>query len=300
MKTCLCIGICQIIAISNILRSMPEFTSIYTNILDYTIFSISEEEMKNIIDNILPTCDLVLSQPVSDNYRNTNIFSSKTLKSHIKPGAIHLIISNCYFTGYDPVPFQTTDENGGILQTDGMSYYPSLSLESLLLGNIEKACIDWCNPESYSLTEIERNYYLSIEELKRRELKVFENDFGVDIKISDYIEKNYKHLFLFHTYNHPTNVLLYELVKRIFNRIGIPYVERFLTKELLGDITIPPSPCIYLKSKMDFKYPSFSILDKKYTTDQVMVFFSSILKKTNKNLHNTWLSSIKYGKLKIS
>ena len=96
---CLCIGICQLDAIYKILKDNSIFTSLYTEIFNYTIFTLSVEEMENILNNIVPTCDLILSQPVSENYKNNNIFSTSKLRSKIKVGAKHLIIPNCYFTG---------------------------------------------------------------------------------------------------------------------------------------------------------------------------------------------------------
>jgi hypothetical protein len=101
--------------------------------------------MKNILDNILPTCDLILSQPVSDKYRGTDIFSSKVLREKKNQNAKHFIVSNCYFTGYDPVPFQTTDLDGGIIKVDGYSYFPSVCIESLIMGDKKKASRVWCD-----------------------------------------------------------------------------------------------------------------------------------------------------------
>ena len=81
---CLCIGICHIGAISTILRDSPYFTLLYNEILSYTIFSLTEDEMMDILVNIVPTCDLILSQPVSEKYRNNDIFSTLKLKSPLK------------------------------------------------------------------------------------------------------------------------------------------------------------------------------------------------------------------------
>lgn len=298
---CLFIGICQLNAMCTILKNTPTFKTFYTEILNYTVFDITEEEMKNILDNILPTCDLILSQPVSNNYRGTNLFSTSTLRSKIKEHQKHLIISNCYFTGYDPVPFQTTDINGNILHVDDISYFPSISVNSLLEGNIKQACVDWCDINSYNEKELKKNIETTLNELKKREEKVFENDFGVDIKIADYIENNYKNKLLFHTYNHPTNDLLYELVRRLLNVINIPYVSNNEVQnvEYLGIYSLPPPPSVYIKMGMTFNYPKFVIRSKKYETKEAMTFFSEVLRKTDKSLHNKWLAGIKYGKVKL-
>src|SRR5690606_7753200 len=116
------------------------------------------EEMLDIINNIVPTCDLIISQPVSENYRNNDIFSTAKLRMKIKEGAKHIIIPNCYFTGYDPIPFQTTDISSNIIHINNISYFPSISLESLLNKNVIKACIDWCNIDAFSDQELNNNF----------------------------------------------------------------------------------------------------------------------------------------------
>lgn len=153
--------------------------------------------MEDILKNIVMQCDLILSQLVSDDYRGNAIFSTSTstLKSYIKPEATHLI-SNCYFTGYDPIPFQITDAKHNIIHLDNVSYFPSISL---LLEDIEEAYYDWNNLDVYNHEQLEYNYLTTMNNLKGREDKIFNTEINVNIKISDYIEANYKLVHLFHT-----------------------------------------------------------------------------------------------------
>lgn len=300
---CLCIGICHMRAVYNILKEDPVFSSIYDDIICHLVFMLSEKEMEHILDNIVPECDLILSQPVSSNYKGSDLFSTKMLRSRIKEGGKHLILPNCYFTGYDPVPFQTTNDKHEIISSAmGISYYPSLCLKSLLEGNVEQACKDWCNINAYTDEEIKNNFEKSITELKQREQKVFDNEYGVDVIISDYIENNYRSDFLFHTYNHPTNLLLVELARRTMHKLGIPNINlgSKLTKELLGDVSIPPPLCLYYRQEFIFEYPSFHLFGNKYTTIEVMKIFSDNLKEHSPKLHEQWLSCISYGRVKIN
>lgn len=295
---CLCIGICQIVSICEILKKSKVFTSVYNEILCYTIFTITPEEMKNLLENVVPTCDLILSQPVSENYRGTDVFSTKVLRNRKKESAKHLIIANCYFTGYDPVPFQITDSEGNITSVSGVSYFPSIALNFLLNSDLIHSCMDWCNLDAYSQQELENNYRKTITELKQRESKVFDNDYGVDVPISDFIESNYQNKFLFHTYNHPTNILLLELTKRITDKLGL-ILENAITldRELLGDVTIPPPISVYVKMKMTFQYPLFKFGSREYkNTRDAMASFISLLILTDPKNHQQWKSSIIYGR----
>jgi len=292
---CLFIGICQTEAIYKILSENDEFRRIYEEIYSYTIFKVTEDEMKDILENLVPECDLIISQPVSEGYRDNNIFSTRRLREKVKKGGRHLVLANCYFTGYDPMPFQITDKNGNIIHIDNISYYPAVSFEKLLEGDIIGACKNWCYMEEFKMYELENNYRKTITELKEREMKIFDNDYGVDIKISDYIEENYRKKHLFHTYNHPTNELLYELTRRIMERIGMKgYKINMMEKELLGDTSIPPHISVYINMNMEFKYPKFIINNREFTTYEAMRLFRETLEKSDKNLHQQWKDCIGY------
>ena len=52
-----------------------------------------------------------------------------------------------------------------------------------------------------------------------------DNEKITDIKISDFIENNYKNIELFYTNNHPTNYIFLEIANQIFNKINIPKLE---------------------------------------------------------------------------
>ena len=294
---CLLIGICQANALYD-----PVFSRVYSEIVCYQIYMIDEKEMLDILDNILPTCDLVLSQPVSDNYRDTNIFSTRTLKERTKDKIKHFIITNCYFTGYDPLPFQTTDFSDETMLLDGVSYFPAISFESLLKKDFKQAAKDWCNPDAYSREQLQLNYDKTIESLKEREKSVFDTGFEIDIKIADYIEKNYTQQLLFHTYNHPTNSLLTEICRRIMAKLDLfsPEIGRNMGEELLGENSIPPCPCVYNKLSMKFTYTSFVIKGKRYSTHDAMKFFITILEASEKSLLDKWLDSIKYNKSRLN
>ena len=52
-----------------------------------------------------------------------------------------------------------------------------------------------------------------------------DNEKITDIKISDFIEKNYKNIELFYTNNHPTNYIFLEVVNQILDKINIPKLD---------------------------------------------------------------------------
>jgi hypothetical protein len=298
---CLCIGICQLGSMVDVLRKSRGFSSIYDQIVFYPVFEIDDQKMKYILEVEVPGSDLILSQPVSDNYKNTHLYSTKTLRDVcIKNGKTHYVVSNCYFTGYDPVPFQITDANGEIIKVDDVSYFPSQSFDSLINGDAKAAAIDWCMIEKYSPLELANNIMTTLATLKERENKVFDNEFGVDIRISDYIEENFKKEYLFHTYNHPTNIIIIELVRRLSNKMGIHVGNLKLDRELLGSYAIPPPPSVYYGYGMTFNYPKFIIANKEYGTYGAMQIFTTIISRTPHELRNRWKSGILWGVDKLN
>ena len=310
---CLAIGICQLEALTTILKQIPGFTDTYTEIVEKVIFLISEEEIQRVLDEVVPEMDLVLSQPVSRNYRDNEIFSSHTLRAAVTAaGGKHYIIANCYCTVYDPLPFQTTDINGNINSYELISYFPAISFFSLLPdvwpdgnedGNslqedkVKQAAIDWCNIDAYVPATILRNVMRTMEELKSREKKVFEEDFPVDITISDFIEKHYRELYLFHTYNHPTNLLLIELAKKLCTKLNIEFVSPNLSRELLGLDSLPPCPSVYYHLKMSFPYPKIIIGGFEYETLPAMTKYCKVLSKVkDEPLIQKWKDCIAWKK----
>lgn len=284
---CLIIGICQLNAIAQILKNNAIFNTLYDEIIIHVIFQLSELEMTNILQNIVPSMDLILSQPVSKNYKNSNIYSTFMLKSFIKPGTKHLIITNCYFTGYDPLPFQLVQENGDILNHH-TTYYPLLSFNSILANDYISASKNWCNPKAYTKKIIQNNLQQSLQELEKREDRVFDENYDIDIKIADFIKNNYQDFYLFHTYNHPTNIILIEITKRILTKLKLPIILNNNYTEFLGDISLPPCPAVYINLECKFPYPLFVFNNKKYETRDAMKYLTTDIQTLDHNLYDKW------------
>jgi hypothetical protein len=119
------------------------------------------------------------------------------------------------------------------------------------------------------------------------------------VVISDFVEENFKNINLFHTYNHPKNIVLIELARRIHEKIGLPMEKITLERELLGDISFPPPLSVYFKTKMSFEYTKININGEEYDTQGAMDFFHEKLSKFDNKFHKRWISGIKWGKEKL-
>lgn len=80
------------------------------------------------------------------------------------------------------------------------------------------------NSGIYCTEEIFQNFRRQIEKLRKREEKC-------DIKISDYIENNYREKQLFYDPNHPTNKVIYEKGRQIMSVLDLNIVKNKLVDD---------------------------------------------------------------------
>lgn len=273
---CLFIGICQLVAIAEMLEQVPEFTALYSVRTSYAVFALSEGEMARILDEELPGADLVVSQPVSAAYKGNRIFSTEYLREKMPSDCLHVVLPNCYFTGYDPLPFQMTD-GAEVLHLAGVSYLPGLAVAALTAGDVPRACRAVNAPDAFSRAQLDRNYERSIGELRQREADMFGTGVPTDVRVSDFIADNYRSQHLFHTYNHPTNALLKECARRILACARVRCQLPDYPRELLGDCSLPPVPSVYEQMHMTFPYPRYVIHQRQMNTYEAMQEYARIV-----------------------
>lgn len=279
---CLFIGICQLVAIAEMLESVPEFTSLYSVRRSYAVFSLSEQEMRRILDEELPAADLVVTQPVSSSYKNNPMFSTEHLRARAPSGCRFVVIPNCYFTGYDPLPFQMT-EGGQVVHRSGVSYLPGLAVAALMDGNVPAACCAVNAPSAFSKEQLQRNYERSIGELRQREQDMFGTGVPTDVRIADFIADTYRAKHLFHTYNHPTNALLKECMRRILDLARVRGTLPEYPRELLGDCSLPPVPAVYEQMQMTFPYPPYVVNQRPMNTYEAMAEYARVVDGASAN-----------------
>lgn len=238
-KILACYGNCQInnilslIETSNILKEM--FLILYWP----PIQLMSEEERTSGLSSlVLKEIDLFIYQNVApDNKFSKKLASAELLKS-IREDAMKVCIPNVYWTGYFPQfcanKFNPSFEGirGGLFP-----YGDKNIVELWKEHSVEDVAYIVSQEDFYSRDEVLKNANESLEKLKSKESLC-------DVKISDFIESEYKEHYLFYTVNHPTNYLLKELVKRIFSYLSIKVSdidEEIALKNDSREIAIYPS-----------------------------------------------------------
>ena len=102
MKKITIIGNCQANALSKFLLSNSSFSSNYEYIETKPIFLMNEDELNYLYVYILPILDLVIIQPISDEYNNNIKYSTKTILNNTKFDCISIIFNSLYFDFYHP------------------------------------------------------------------------------------------------------------------------------------------------------------------------------------------------------
>ncbi|GGF84581.1 WcbI family polysaccharide biosynthesis putative acetyltransferase [Alteromonas lipolytica] len=201
------IGNCQNFDIANILSICTQNRNTIHNFNHNSLSKNSKE-----VEDTLSSSDYIITQHLSESFGD---FSTQSLKSRFHSKCV--VIPNLFFRGYHPELTYAGQEGQraqsplgdyhhiGIVAGHQLNIAPS-NLIRLLKSN-----------DFYTKTGLESVYFQSLNELRSREL-------NCDVTISDYIEKNFRSSALFYTVNHPTILLLAELVTRILVYIGLPFV----------------------------------------------------------------------------
>lgn len=299
MKKCIFIGTCQVVAISEILKTNKKFNSTYIIDKIYQIHKTNIEEVDFLMNTEIKNADLIICQPVSNDYKNGK-YSTKRLMENKSVKCQVILIPFAYFDGYFPYICYINDTDGNRIEKNNISYhdkniinYIANVIDSKKIGS--KEYIGKTHNESYHVNVINKmftskDYYNpqnciklaneSIKNLETRESFPYDYNKPVDIIISDYIKDNYKKYRLFNTMNHPSNILLNEISRRILLKLGYTDIEfdKF-SEEQLGDIIFPIYNSIQIGLELEFlelcKIKK-SMTFKEYVMSYVHMYFHEI------------------------
>ena len=187
-----------------LIESDPKFSAVYLLQSDEQ----SQKRLFQIIENI----DLFIYQNNAASYGEK--LSTDFLLKMLKPNCLKISFPNSYYKGYNP---ETTYlKHNGIIVKRFCDYHDSNVIKDYLLGKSESDVVSSIlDIEYYSNDFIWENAKNSLSELRKREMIT-------DIIISDFIEENWTKIKLFHSMNHPTNLVLLEVADRILTNLGLP------------------------------------------------------------------------------
>jgi hypothetical protein len=209
MKNILFYGNCQLEKIKDILcLSSDKFN---LNFIPCFLTEYTDIEFDWIIKN----SDIIITQPIVDNYRNKYYLSSNYVVNKCKENAIIIFLNNCHFDFYYIDLKYKSDKYcheyiiDCINNNKDVDHYKKMYVE---------------NSNLKTKDELQEIFDKNINNLKKRYEDMFkyrkQNTYF--ITIIPFIEKNYKDKLLFYTFNHPTKYLLQYIALEIIKILHIP------------------------------------------------------------------------------
>lgn len=253
------IGNCQSDTLSQFLLSNIHFLNIYNYIKIQNIHEINEQQLDILYNSTLPLLDLIIIQPISENYKNNYKYSTKSILDSVNKNCIKVIFPSLYFDFYHPFliylndinnnkigyPFDYHDWNitqiyvkgrefldNNIINADDMKKYIIYEYNNKLYDiNIldEKFMHDKLCKNLHNLIERENSYINYVND---------SNNLYI-IKSSDYILNNYKKHLLFYSMNHPSKYLFHYISNTLLTYLKIPLTEYDNNLDPLKGLVMP-------------------------------------------------------------
>jgi len=233
------VGNCQVEHIANFMQQAVVDESVEITAAK-PVYLIEPEEVSKL-HNQISQCDLLICQPIGDEYRSNIGLGTKFLISLLPETSKALVIPNLYYDASFPTFGYFKDSSGeAIRASDPMwsqnlpwgDYHDYLLFAAVLRG--------LRGPDYIRL--VQQNSGWNVESIKNKSLLQMEKrDASCDIKgMEIFASFNADELAsAFHSYNHPTNKLMLELSERILKKISVNYTKLENTSEKLLHPKLP-------------------------------------------------------------
>lgn len=184
----------------------------------------------------LATADIVIAQPISDDYGPEGSRSLSFIRAHISPDAALVTFPSLFFRAQFP-EWYYLHHGDGLQQSVGMSYHNVHVLNAVLRGEaFDDMARRLLSPGLYSKEFVEAQFNASIASLEERETAL-----SIDIRASDILAEQCREREIMNTINHPRRNVAYLIANRILQRLGYAPGIREAGREYLPLPRIPMS-----------------------------------------------------------
>jgi hypothetical protein len=191
----------------------------------------------------LASADLLVMHRVQPGYREGIGLDNQTLASLLPPGGRACILPNLHYEGHHPWIGYASDPTQRLHAIQPESplgdYHDFLAMVAAARGlEPQRLLASPCPAALIPLLQDAHQSSLSALQSRERDC---------DVPISDWISQVYPQHPLMHTINHPTQVLLQELLRRLLAHLGWPESwdpQRLDSHEYLGELSIPVHPWV--------------------------------------------------------
>ncbi|MBB1493367.1 hypothetical protein H5395_18220 [Paracoccus sp. MC1854] len=184
------------------------------------------------------SADIVVHQPIGDGF----VASSDELRATF-PKKVFVSFPSVYFAAMSPQMCGLKHYAEGAINGPLGAYHDARIIREYLKGATIDQCLTALSDAGPSLLSF---FDPMLAEAKAREK-------NLDVQCMDIVEDHYREQNLFHTFNHPSNFLLWRITERIASRLGRnePANEARFPKPFLNHTiaAIPPSIAAYHELK---------------------------------------------------
>jgi hypothetical protein len=213
-KNILFYGNCQVYSVLKTLNLSQQHYKIFH--VECFSTTINKQDFTNIISN----CDIIITQPINDNYKDVDYLSTTYLIKNKKVGCKLILFDSCYFNFYY---FDLTYKmfNNDVLHKP-IDYHYNKMIEYY---NNKRSVEDYNtfvinNIDLKTCEELETFAQNSLDELNNKHLKNIEKYKGYYIiGTHEYIKQNYKNKLLFYSMNHPTKYVIQFICEKIAEQL---------------------------------------------------------------------------------
>ena len=194
---------------------------------NYNIFHIecwSQDIDQQYFTDIIKKCDVIITQSISNNYRNVEYLSTTYIIQYKNPNCKLILFDSCYFNFYY---FDLTYKmfNNDVLHLP-IDYHYNKMIECYNNGHSTEYYINNIvnNLDLKTSEELETIALDSLNELYNRYVnnkeKYKDNNIYI-ISTYEYIKQNYKEKLLFYSMNHPTKYVIQNICEEIIKYLQI-------------------------------------------------------------------------------
>ncbi|WP_019421260.1 WcbI family polysaccharide biosynthesis putative acetyltransferase [Paenibacillus sp. OSY-SE] len=260
MKNCIVFGNCHGFPIRRYLASSRTFQQSY-QLVDVPPIQACNQAI-GVGDHLLNQCDVFIYQRTSSAFGP--YLSTEYLLSRLPERCKRISIGNAYFMPYYP---QFTPDN-----KEPLFGYGDQNVIQLLQGGVSKERIVTLlsDEQFYSSQDLKQMYANFMADLRTREV-------GIDIPLTDFIERHYRESHLFCTVCHPRYHIIRYLAMNILERLGISgqEVAHVLHDVDFIDLIHPIYPSVI--KHLDLRFVRLG--DRKYTLGSEMLTFPEYISR---------------------
>lgn len=188
----------------------------YMNVFDIPCWTINIK--KKHFTNIIKKCHIIITQAISDNYRDKHYLSTNYIIKKARPHCKIIIFDSCYFNFYyfdsKHIHFNNTKLNQPV------GYHYNKLIECYKNNNTLQYYLDnYVNNIDYKTNEELENIANESLHILSERFKTNKNKYKgkniYHISTSQFIKNNYKNKLLFYSINHPTKHLIQFICRQI-------------------------------------------------------------------------------------